>query len=227
MANEAMIEIAILPTAMTERHHQAVEHHAPHRRGGTALRARDQHLRVVLPELVARHQRHRHLDDLVEREGGGDEGDVQRERDHRDAGDQHRVRKNREPGPVLDHQYWTFRSTKRNCTTVRAMTMIIRTTDCAEEPPRSCRLHAVVVHLVDQDLGRLSRPARGGGVDHAEGLEERVDDVDHQQEEGGRRKQREHDGPEAPRTDSAPSIAAASISERGIDCSPARKNRKL
>src|SRR5436190_22014879 len=35
------------------------------------------------------------------------------------------------------------------------------------------RLHAVVIHLVDQDLRRARRPALGGGVDHAEGVEER------------------------------------------------------
>ncbi len=60
------------------------------------------------------------------------------------------------------------------------------------------RLHAVVVDLVDQDLGRLPGPALGGRVDDAEGVEEGVDDVHHQQEEGGRRQQREDDGPEAP-----------------------------
>src|SRR6185436_6202989 len=53
------------------------------------------------------------------------------------------------------------------------------------------RLHAVVVDLVDEDLGGGGRPALRRGVDHAEGLEERVDDVHHEQEERRGREQRE------------------------------------
>ncbi|MNT22578.1 hypothetical protein D3C72_1579680 [compost metagenome] len=37
----------------------------------------------------------------------------------------------------LSCQYWTLRSTNRNCTTVSAMTITISTTDCAAEPPMS------------------------------------------------------------------------------------------
>src|SRR5262245_61996408 len=40
------------------------------------------------------------------------------------------------------------------------------------------RLDPVVVDLVDEDVGRLRGPALRGGVDHAEGVEESVDDVD-------------------------------------------------
>jgi hypothetical protein len=69
----------------------------------------------------------------------------------------------------------------------QAITMIISTTDCAAELPRSMRLEAVVVDLVDQDGGVLARAAEVDGVDDGEGVEERVDDVDDQQEEGGRR----------------------------------------
>ena len=37
-------------------------------------------------------------------------------------------------------QYWTFFSTKRNCTTVSATTISIKMTDCAAEPPMSSAL---------------------------------------------------------------------------------------
>src|SRR3990172_10795095 len=57
------------------------------------------------------------------------------------------------------------------------------------------RLDPVVVDLVDEDLGRLPRAALRGGVDHAEGFEEGVNDVHDEQKEGRRRKQREDDGP--------------------------------
>ena len=40
-------------------------------------------------------------------------------------------------GALFDHQYCTLFSTKRNWTTVMAMTRIIKITDCAAEPPRS------------------------------------------------------------------------------------------
>jgi hypothetical protein len=53
-------------------------------------------------------------------------------------------------------------------------------------------------------------------VDDAEGVEEGVDEVDHQQEEGGRRQEREDDGPEPPPGE-APSMAAASITDFGMD----------
>ncbi len=45
-------------------------------------------------------------------------------------------------------------------------------------------------HLVDQRLGRPARAAAGDRVDDAEGVEERIDGVDHQQEVGGGRQQR-------------------------------------
>ena len=51
------------------------------------------------------------------------------------------------------------------------------------------RVHRPLVVHLDQ--------ARGAGVD-AEGVEERVNDVDHEQEEGRRRQQRELDAPEPP-----------------------------
>ena len=44
-------------------------------------------------------------------------------------------------------------------------------------------LEAVGVDLVDEDLRSLPRPAAGCGVDDAERVEERKDDVDDQQEE--------------------------------------------
>src|SRR6266849_1217122 len=86
---------------------------------------------------TSRQKRHRHADDLLQRVRRGDKSDVKWKRDDRDTRDEHGMREHREPGPVLDHQYWTFRSTNRNCTTVSAITISIRTADCAEEPPRS------------------------------------------------------------------------------------------
>ena len=50
------------------------------------------------------------------------------------------VREERQQRAVLDHQYCTFFSTKRNCTTVSAITIAISTTDCAADPPRSSPL---------------------------------------------------------------------------------------
>ena len=45
-------------------------------------------LAVVLPQLVAGNERHRHVDDLLVGEGRGDEGHVQRERNQQDPRDQ-------------------------------------------------------------------------------------------------------------------------------------------
>ncbi len=58
------------------------------------------------------------------------------------------------------------------------------------------RLHAVLVDLEDQDRGGLHRTAAGRGIDDRERVEKRVDDVDHEQEEGRRRQHREDDRPE-------------------------------
>ena len=49
-------------------------------------------------------------------------------------------------------------------------------------------------------------------MDHAEGLKEGIDDVDHQQEESGGRQQRQDDRPNRVQK-RAPSIAAASITD--------------
>src|SRR5712664_41364 len=77
------------------------------------------------------------------------------------------------------------------------------------------RLHTVVVDLVDQDLRCARRAALRDGVDDAESLEERVHDVDHQEEEGGGREQREYDGPEAPARSRA--IDGGGFDERARD----------
>jgi hypothetical protein len=57
---------------------------------------------------------------------------------------------------------------------------------------------AVVVDLVDQDVGGLAGAALGERAHHAEGADEGEEHVDHQQKEAGWRKQRENDVPEAP-----------------------------
>ena len=78
------------------------------------------------------------------------------------------------------------------------MTMAIRIDRLGRRAAQVEADEAVVVDLVDQDRRRLAGPAgRGNRMDDAEGVEEGVDHVDHQQEEGGRRQQREDDGPEA------------------------------
>src|SRR5439155_23892874 len=59
-------------------------------------------------------------------------------------------------------------------------------------------LEAVGIDLVDEDLRSLPRTAAGRGVDDAERVEEREDDVDDQEKERRRRKQREYDRHEAP-----------------------------
>src|SRR5215213_4951822 len=56
----------------------------------------------------------------------------------------------------------------------------------------------VIVDLPHQDVGGLAWTTLGQRADDAEGAEEGVDDVDHQQEEAGGRQQRENDVPEAP-----------------------------
>ncbi len=56
----------------------------------------------------------------------------------------------------------------------------------------------------------MGRAAARGRVHDPEGVEERVDDVDHEQEERGRREQREDDGPE-------PLERARAVDGRGLD----------
>src|SRR6185436_17030962 len=53
------------------------------------------------------------------------------------------------------------------------------------------RFEPVVIDLVDENGSFLAWPAVGGRIDDRKRLEERVDDVDHQQEKRRRRKQRE------------------------------------
>jgi len=69
---------------------------------------------------------------------------------------------------------------------------------------------AVVPHLVNEDLGRFGRPALGHVVDDAEGVEEGVDDIDHQEKEARRRQQREDDRPE-------PAAGRSAIDGRGFE----------
>ena len=64
-------------------------------------------------------------------------GQIDREGDDEDADAEDQIGHEVAKGTVLDHQYCTLRSTNRNCIAVSAMTMIIRITDCAAEPPRS------------------------------------------------------------------------------------------
>ena len=56
---------------------------------------------------------------------------------------------------------------------------------------------SIGVNLVDQNFGGSRRTATGRCVDDAEGVEECVDDIHHQEEKRGRREQRENNGPEA------------------------------
>ena len=83
-----------------------------------------------------------------------------------------------------------------NWMTVRIETTKSRITDCAADDPRSWPTKPSEKDLVDQDGGRLLRSARGDRVDHTEGFEKGIDDVDHQKEKGHRRQQRKNDRPE-------------------------------
>ena len=65
MANEAMSEIAILPSAIASAITRLLSIMRPTGAAAPRVRAGGQHLRVVLPEVVARHERHRHLQDLL------------------------------------------------------------------------------------------------------------------------------------------------------------------
>ena len=88
--------------------------------------------------------------------------------------------------------------------------MIIRITDCAAEPPRSVPALPSWKHLVDQGLRGAVGAAAGRGVNDAERIEENVGDVYDDQEERGRREQREDDGPEPPHRPCA-------VDRRGLD----------
>src|SRR6187402_1081320 len=85
----------------------------------------------------ARHERERHVEDFSFAHGGRTKCDVHRKHDQHHAHDQHRVAKEVETATVLDHEYCTRRSMKRNCTMVSATTITISTTDCAPELPIS------------------------------------------------------------------------------------------
>jgi len=94
-----------------QRHHQAVEHHASDRCGGTVGRALRQDRCVVFQQVAARQQRHRRRQHLLGRQRRGDEGHPDGKGHHRDAAEQRRVAEQVEPGAPFDHQYCTRRST--------------------------------------------------------------------------------------------------------------------
>src|SRR4029079_6353774 len=114
------------------RHHEAVRQHAPERRRRVAAAMRPD-VRDVLEQMRARNQRKRHAEHFFLAHRGRAERDVHRKHDERDACDQHRMAKDVETAAILDHEYCTLRSMKRNCTTVSATTITISTTDCAPE----------------------------------------------------------------------------------------------
>src|SRR5215813_9381361 len=72
------------------------------------------------------------------------------------------------------------------------------------------RFEPIPEHLVDQDRGGCARAAAGGGVNDAERIEERVDDVDDEKEERRWSDQRQDDGAKSPRRSGA-------VDRRGLD----------
>src|SRR5690606_18009161 len=85
-------------------------------------------------------ERHEAADKIARGMGGCDKRQIDREHHDHDARDEHEVREEGQEGSVFNHfasalQYWTLRSTKRNCTTVSAITISIRMTDCAADEP--------------------------------------------------------------------------------------------
>lgn len=85
---------------------------------------------------------------------------------------------------------------------------------------------AIIIDLVDQRFRRLGGTATGDGMDDTEGVEEGVDGVDDEKEEGCRCQQRKT-MVQKRREPRAPSMEAASSNDFGIACKPATKNRKL
>ena len=119
-------------------------------------------------------------------------------RDHRDAGDQHRVREHGQPGPILDHSVLHLALDEAELHDGER--------DDDDHQDHRLRGGAAEVRRPSRRRGRPCRPGSAstaparprGRVDDAEGVEERVDDVDDEQEERGRREQRKHDREEAP-----------------------------
>lgn len=81
---------------------------------------------------------------------------------------------------------------------------------------------AIIIDLVDQRFRRLGGAAAGNGMDDAEGIEEGVNRVDDQKEEGCRRQQRKT-MVQKRREPRAPSMEAASSNDFGIACKPATR----
>src|SRR5450759_4143996 len=106
------------------------------------------------------------------------------------------------------------------------MTLAIRTTDCAAEPPRSRPLKPswntlytrVVVDLDGPPCVAASMMPKVSKKAYTRFTTKRKNEVGDSSGKAMVRKR--FTGP-------APSIAAASIIDFGIDCRPARKNRKL
>src|SRR5256885_3492373 len=70
--------------------------------------------------------------------------------------------------------------------------------------------HAVVPDLVDKDFGRLGGAPLRHVMDDPERVEERVDDIDDEQEEARGRQQGKDDRPEA-------AARAGALARRGLD----------
>src|SRR3954454_19491603 len=92
---------------------------------------------VILEYVATGRQRHVAADHGRSIVGRGDQRQVDRKGDDEDAEREDRVGDDIVPRAVLDHQYCTLRSTYLNWTAVSAITITMRTTDCAAEPPRS------------------------------------------------------------------------------------------
>ncbi|KFE34238.1 phenol hydroxylase [Thioclava atlantica] len=88
-----------LPERDPERHHQRVQQHRRDRN----IHAGKQRALVILDQVAARQDRHRRLRDLGLGVGRGDEGQPDREEDHKHARDHQRMGQPKRASALLDH----------------------------------------------------------------------------------------------------------------------------
>ncbi len=98
-----MIEIAIFPDGDAERHDQAVQHHAADRLARGLAGAGDDGVPVSLDRMRAGVQRHLAVGDHCVVVGRGDDRQIDRKRDDRDAGQKDQVRQQVSKSAMLDH----------------------------------------------------------------------------------------------------------------------------
>jgi hypothetical protein len=93
------------------RHHEGVDHHGADRLARGARRADQDGAAVVVERLVAGGQGHVAVDDGGGVVGRGDDRHINGEGDDQHANREHHIGREVPVAAVLDHQYWTLRST--------------------------------------------------------------------------------------------------------------------